>query len=41
MALKVQFESILGGRDCIRLWIRARRICEQVVIIEVWELWGL
>jgi hypothetical protein len=38
MALKVQFESTLGGRDCMRLWIRARRVCEQVVIVGVWEL---
>ena len=38
MALKVQFESTPSGRDCMRLWIRVRRICEQVVIVGVWEL---
>jgi hypothetical protein len=38
MALKVQFESALGGRDCMRLWISVRRVCEQVVIVGVWEL---
>jgi hypothetical protein len=41
MALKVQFKSTLGGRDCMRLWIRVRRVCEQVVIVGVWELRGL